>query len=237
MSTRFLFKTISIALGISLLLAALLFEAVPASPAEQLATPTLDPFERLAKPTVAANPSQADLGAQDYWLHCLPCHGDRGQGLTLEFRETYPPDEVNCWQSGCHGPSPYENGFTLPKEVPALIGQNSLQKFPNAAALQSYIHVTMPFWKPGSLPKEDVWRITAFLLRENGLWDARSELNESNAGLVVVSSVALTPVVTPQPAGVQAGSKNIGWAILGGSLAALLLLIFVLKKSENTTTI
>lgn len=221
-------------------MAGLFFDAGTASPGLQDATPaaTLDPFERLAKPTVPAIPSQADRGAQDYWLHCLPCHGERGQGLTLEFRETYPPDEVNCWQSGCHGPSPYENGFTLPREVPALIGQNTLQKFPSAAALQSYIQVAMPFWKPGSLQEEDNWRITAFLLRENGLWEDRVDLGPSNAAEVIVSTTALTPVATPPPSEVQAGSdRNTGWIILGGSLAALLILIFVLKKSANTTTI
>ena len=221
-------------------MAGLFFDAGTASPRLQDATPvsTLDPFERLAKPTVPANPSQADRGAQDYWLHCLPCHGDRAQGLTREFRETYPPDEVNCWQSGCHGKSPYEYGFTLPREIPALIGENTLQKFPNAAALQTYIQVAMPFWKPGSLQEEDNWRITAFLLRENGLWDDSVELGPSNAAEVIVSTTALTPVATDVQSGVQAGSgRSTGLLILGGSLMALVLLIFVLKKSQNTTTI
>jgi cytochrome c len=221
-------------------MAGLFFDAGTALPGLQDTTPvsTLDPFERLAKPTVPVNPSQADRGAQDYWLHCLPCHGDRGQGLTLEFRQTYPPDEVNCWQSGCHGKRPYEYGFTLPRDVPAVIGANSLQKFPNAAALQTYIQVAMPWWKPGSLKEEDVWRITAFLLRENEMWDASVDLGPSNAAEVVVSTTALTPVATPLQAEVQAGSSGItGWLILGGSLFALALLIFVLKKSGNTTTI
>lgn len=198
---------------------------------------TLDPFERLAKPTMPASPSQADQGAQDYWLYCLPCHGDRGQGLTLEFRETYPPDEVNCWQSGCHGKRPYENGFTLPPNIPAVIGENSLQKFPNAAILQSYIFAAMPYWNPGSLKQEEVWRITAFLLRENGYWSDREQLSPSNARNVMVGSGVVTPAVTPQQAGVQPGNRNIGWLILIGSLAVLFILVIVLKKSQNTTTI
>lgn len=45
------------------------------------ATPTIDRL--LAPPTVPA-PNQADEGAQLYWLHCQPCHGDQGQGLTDE---------------------------------------------------------------------------------------------------------------------------------------------------------
>jgi cytochrome c len=236
---RFLFKTAFVSMVIALLMAGLFFDDGIASPVRQLSTPTstLDPFERLAKPTVPANPSQADLGAQDYWLHCLPCHGDWGQGLTLEFRETYPPDEVNCWQSGCHGKRPYENGFTLPTSIPHVIGESSLQKFPNAAVLQSYIFAAMPYWKPGSLEQEEVWRITAFLLRENGLLDAREELNASNAGEVVVSSGVETPVATPQQAEAREENEGIGWIILTGSLAALFILVFALKKSQNTTTI
>lgn len=220
-------------------MAGLFFDDGTASPVKQQATPvnTLTPLERLAKPTLPASPSQADLGAQDYWLYCLPCHGDRGQGLTREFRETYPPEETDCWESGCHGNNPYEDGFKLPKTVPALIGANSLQKFPNAAVLQSYISAAMPFWDPGSLKQDELWRITAFLLRENGYWNAREELSPSNAADVAVGSGVATPVATPQQAEVREGSKSLGWMILLGSLAALLILVFILKKSQNTTTI
>lgn len=239
MTTRFFFRVSFVALIIALLLAGLFFDNGIASPVGQSSTPaaTLDPFERLAEPTVPADPSQADLGAQDYWLYCLPCHGDRGQGLTDEFRETYPPDEVNCWQSGCHGRSPYENGFTLPTTIPAVIGGSSLQKFPNAAILNAYISAAMPYWKPGSLQPEEYWRITAFLLRQNGIWEARAELNESNAEEVVISSAALTPVATPQQAEARQGSARTGWLILIGSLTALVTVVFILKKSQNTTTI
>ena len=137
-------------------------------------TPTPD---RLARPTLPASPSQADYGAQEYWFQCLPCHGDRGQGLTDEFRLLYPPEEQNCWESGCHGIKFYENGWAIPRNVPALIGPEALQKFPNAFILQAYIKASMPFQWPGSLDDETAWQLTAFLLRENGLWDARQPLN------------------------------------------------------------
>jgi cytochrome c len=237
--TRFLFRTSLIALGIALLTAGLFFDAGTASPVIQQSTPTstLSPFERLAEPTLPAAPSQADHGAQDYWLYCLPCHGERGQGLTDEFRETYPPDEVNCWQSGCHGKRPYENGFTLPTNIPAVIGQESLGKFTDGAQLNAYIRATMPFWKPGSLTEEEAWRVTAFLLRANGLWDGQTELDASNAATVKIPRGALTPVVTPPPAEGQNGSDAPVWVIGIGSLLLLLALIFILKKSRNTTTI
>ena len=223
-------------------MAGLFFDGGTASSIVQQSTPTpvgtLSPFERLAEPTLPAEPSQADHGAQDYWLYCLPCHGDRGQGLTEEFRETYPPDEVNCWQSGCHGKRPYEFGFTLPTQIPAVIEHDALAKFTDAAQLNAYIRATMPFWNPGSLTEEESWRVTAFILRENDLWDGSTELSASNAANVEIPrGLLLTPAVTPQPDEVQEGSGTIVWIIGVGALALLLLLMFILKKFRNTTTI
>jgi cytochrome c len=239
--TKFLFRIGSIAFGIALLMAGLFFGGGAASPVNQQSTAisTLDPFERLAEPTLPAEPSQADHGAQDYWLYCLPCHGDRGQGLTDEFRETYPPDEVNCWQSGCHGKRPYDFGFTLPTQVPAVIEHNALAKFTDAAQLNSYIRATMPFWNPGSLSEEEAWRVTAFILRENDLWDGRTELNASNASTVKIPRGALlTPISTSQQAGVQNRSGSLIWGILLlGAIVIAIFLMFILKKSRNTTTI
>ena len=240
MFTRFLCRTGAIALGIALLTAGLFFEGGTASSAVQQTTPTSTPdaFERLAEPTLPAKPSQADHGAQDFWLYCLPCHGDRGQGLTEEFRETYPPDEVNCWQSGCHGKRPYEFGFTLPTQIPAVIEGHALAKFTDAAQLNAYIRATMPFWNPGSLTEEEAWRVTAFLLRENGLLDGSTELNASNAPSIKIPRGSfLTPAVTPQPAAIQEGNGTLIGAIALGVVLLILLLTFILKKSRNTTTI
>lgn len=215
--------------------------AATASPIPQQSTSiaTLSVMERLAEPTLPAEPSQADHGAQDYWLYCLPCHGDRGQGLTEEFRQTYPPEEVNCWQSGCHGRSPYEFGFMLPTQVPAVIEPNALAKFADAAQLNAYIRATMPYWNPGILTEEEAWRVTAFLLRENNLWDASTELNASNAANVKIPrSALLTPVVTPAPAPIQEDGNSFLWLGLAGVGVILLLsVLFVLKKTRNTTTI
>jgi cytochrome c len=181
-------------------MAGLFFEGGTVSSENQIPTPTrtLTALERLAEPTVPAEPSQADLGAQDYWLYCLPCHGDRGQGLTDEFRETYPPDEVNCWQAGCHGKRPYENGFSLPTAIPAVIAHDAVTKFTDAAQLNSYIRVAMPYWNPGTLTEEQAWRITAFILSENGLWNGVGELNASNAGDLKIMRGTPTPPGTPQ---------------------------------------
>ncbi len=241
MFTRFLYRTGLIALGIALLTAGLFFDGGAASPVPQQSTPasTLSPFERLAEPTLPAEPSQADHGAQDYWLYCMPCHGDRGQGLTAEFRETYPPEETNCWESGCHGKRPYDFGFTLPTQIPAVVEHSALTKFTDAAQLNAYIRAAMPYWNPGSLTEEEAWRVTAFLLRENDLWDASTELNASNAADIKISrGILLTPVTTPVSSKVQGGSANFLWTGLAGvSVLLILLLLLILKKSRNTTTI
>ena len=222
--------------GIALLLAGLFFQlgtstsnagALQATPA-----PTQD---RLAEPTLPVAPIQADYGAQVYWLNCSPCHGDRGQGLTDEFRQQYPPEDQNCWTSHCHGKVTYEDGFTIPKVVPALIGAGTLAKFPTAANLYGFIHAAMPFQKPNSLSDEDYYKITAFLLRQNGLIDGKTEVDASNAAQIVVSRA--TPTPPPQPSQVQEGGGSIGWIILAGSLVLAFVIVFALKKSRNTTTI
>jgi len=158
------------------------------------ASPTPD---RLAKPTMPASPSQADIGAQVYWLYCSPCHGDRGQGLTNEFRQLYPPEDQNCWKSHCHGNVTYENGFTIPKVIPALIGPGALQKFPTAANVFGFAKAAMPFQRPGVLTDKEYYQIVSFLLRENKLWTAQTELTASNADQIPVGPPPATP--TPQP--------------------------------------
>lgn len=196
---RIIIRFILFPLGIALLVAVLIFQEGTAISIDLLITPgaTLSPFERLAKPTLPAVPLQADRGAQTFWLWCLPCHGDRGQGLTDEFRETYPPDHQNCWERGCHGKRTYEDGFSIPEWVPALIGSNAqINKFQTAASLYAYIRFAMPYWKPGVITDEEAWDVTAFLLRENNLWSG-SEIDNSNAGEIFLSDQIPTPTLSP----------------------------------------
>jgi mono/diheme cytochrome c family protein len=141
-------------------------------------TPTID---RLAEPTLPAEPGQADRGAQAFWLNCLPCHGDRGQGLTDEFRALYPEEDRNCWNSGCHGAHPYEGGWTLPTVVPEIIGRDALHNFNTAATLHNFISSAMPYQAPGTLDDDTYWQLTAFLLRENRIQGWREPLDTANA--------------------------------------------------------
>ena len=233
MHKKFLLKIIVFPVGIALLIAGLFFDAGVADSIQvQDITPTPD---RLAEPTLPAAPSQADHGAQVYWLSCMPCHGDQGQGLTDEFRATYPPEEEYCWESGCHGANPYESGFTLPKKIPGVIGESTLAKFTDAAQLNAYIRATMPYWKPGSLTEEEAWRVTAFLLRQNDLWNASTDLSASNAVEVKIPRAAfLTPVAAPPPEPAREQSGMLVW--VGVSVVAVFLIVglFTLKRSKRS---
>jgi hypothetical protein len=139
--------------------------AAPAGP-QAAPTPTVD---RLAAPPTVTNPTQADIGAQLFWQNCQPCHGDRAQGLTDEWRAQYPPEDQNCWKGGCHGDRPYQNGFTLPHTVPALVGPGTLSRFATAADLYAFVSHAMPFQAPGSLKPAEYWAIIGFLLRGHGV--------------------------------------------------------------------
>lgn len=156
--------------------------------------PTVD---RLAAPPTVENPTQADEGAQLYWLNCQPCHGDRGQGLTDEWRAQYPPEDQNCWESGCHGERPYERGFTLPATVPPLVGPDSLERFRTAGQVYAYVKAAMPYQAPGTLSDEEYLAITAFLAREHGVWDGRPLQTDTVEQLRFQQDVEATPA-TPR---------------------------------------
>ncbi|MBX3055041.1 MAG: c-type cytochrome [Anaerolineae bacterium] len=206
------------------------------SPAAQAdATPTPD---RLAAPPTVAAPTMADDGAQLYWLHCQPCHGDRGQGLTDapddDWRAQYPPEEQFCWNSGCHGERPYENGFIVPRTVPALIGEGSLANYPTMHEVYVFMRAAMPRQVPGSLTDAEYLAITAFLARAHDLSDgvalaeadlstiilnpAYMEVTADNAGGTAVPSTPVAP--SPEPAAVPARTE---WLAVG----LVILLLFL----------
>lgn len=172
-------------------------------------TPTID---FLPAPTQPAQPTEADRGAYAYWLYCMACHGNQGQGLTAEFRAMYPPSDQNCWESGCHGPRPYEGGWTLPFEVPPVIGESVLEKYGDAAILYAFISASMPWQAPGSLNQETYRQVVAYLVKENGLpaaglrepGELEQDLSDSLGGTQAAASQS--PTAYPglaEPAGVH----------------------------------
>ncbi|MGZ9165345.1 MAG: LPXTG cell wall anchor domain-containing protein, partial [Anaerolineales bacterium] len=57
------------------------------------------------------------------------------------------------------------------------------------------------------------------------------------ASVKIPRGAFLTPIATPQQAEVPKGSGGNGWIVLIGGLLLFSALLFVLKKSRNTTTI
>lgn len=169
------------------------------SPPIPNATPTKD---RLAPPPTTENPTQADEGAYLYWLYCIPCHGDMGQGLTDEWRAEYPEEEQYCWNSGCHGknpPQPY--GFLIPTVVPPIVHRyGGLSRFSTLGEVYYYTRGAMPLEMPGRLADEEYLAIMAFLAQEMGLWDGQMYNPENVRQVRLRPDVAPALLATPTPA-------------------------------------
>ncbi|HLF29150.1 MAG TPA: hypothetical protein VJG32_22710 [Anaerolineae bacterium] len=208
----FLLSGICLALSLSLFS----FPALPPVQATPRPTRLPDPF---ATPTPA---TQGGHGANLFYVHCMPCHGDRGQGLTDEFRtREYPPEDTDCWKSGCHGGKPYAGGFTLPKTIPALIGPDTLKRFNTAADVYEFVRRAMPFNAPGSLTETEYLQLTTFLLERNGVLPAGAALDPGSAAMIVLHAApapaapAVSGATWIAPIGVALIAIGlIGWVVL-----------------------
>ncbi len=140
---------------------------------------TVDP---LTKPELPENPTQVELGRDSYFYNCMPCHGDQGLGLIDEWREVWVEDLQNCWAHSWHGNRISDEGFPIPLVIPAVGGiSGSLRRFPSPEDLHSYLRDTHPPQRPGVLPEEDYWALTAFLLEENDQLPPGTELGPAAA--------------------------------------------------------
>ena len=144
-------------------------------------TPTYDP---LVEPTLHPNPTELELGGNLYWHWCMPCHGDRGQGLTDEFRGVWEADHQNCWARGCHTGRQEDMGFPIPTIVPGLVDDDHLARFSSLQGLSDYLQATHPPQSPGVLKSEEYHAIALFVFTMNG------------RPLVIITSTAV-PVPTP----------------------------------------
>jgi len=154
-------------------------------------------------PVLPENPVQADYGEEPYYLVCMACHGDWGQGLTDEWRlRGYGEGFDNCWQSQCHGSNHPEHGFTIPKEMPPVLGYGSLARYSNAGELFDVIYETMPWWNPGSVSDEGAWELTAYLMRARGEIHPDTSLDAGNAPIYRLHTPA--PEVADESPGVAA---------------------------------
>ena len=188
-------------------------------------TPTED---RLAAPEMPAEPGQADLGAMVYYLICMSCHGDRGQGLTDEWRAAWSEGDQNCWQRKCHGANHPPNGFELVRYVPPVVGESVVARYETAANLHAYISTRMPWQDPGALTEEEYWQVTAFVLRANGIETGVEEIGPENAAEVPVAAAARGEApVLPQPTPPEMPPphpETINWPLIAAALVVLLAL-------------
>lgn len=148
-------------------------------------------WNRLDKPTPIGN-SQIDKGAALYWLVCIPCHGDKGQGLTEEWREVFGPEEKNCWQSKCHAANHPPDGFALPHSAPPLLGPGAMLNLKDGVDLHHIIQTSMPWYNPDFINAEDEWNVTAFLLFKSGVMPSTVTLSAANAATFKLRTVAPT---------------------------------------------
>lgn len=214
-------KKASLAIRLSTLaiLALLLvaYEPGPDTDPQPTPEPTLAPYQNelieqgfvelvtndFLPPVMPEDPVQADYGEEPYFLICMACHGDWGQGLTEEWRlRGFGEEAANCWQSQCHGSNHPKIGFKLPKSIPPVLGYGSLARYSNAQELFKVIYETMPWWDPGSLTEEQAWSLTAYLMRARGEIRADTSLNAGNASIYRLHAPA--PEVVDERYGVAA---------------------------------
>lgn len=198
-----------------------------------LPRPNMDPNDRLAPPPTVENPTQADDGAYLYWLYCLPCHGDKGQGLTDEWREQYPEEEQYCWNSGCHGSNPPEPyGFLIPTVVPPLVGEDGLTRFETLGEVYYYARGAMPLEMPGRLTDDEYLALMAFLAQKRGIWDGTPLTERSVLQIRLhpekLAAATPTPEPTAVPQSLQTPSTtSTTWLLGSGLLLSGLLLSMV----------
>jgi mono/diheme cytochrome c family protein len=213
-------------------------------------SPTYDP---LAIPVLPAHPTQFDLGKNLYYYHCMPCHGDVGQGLTDAWRMVWEEDHRNCWGRGCHGGRQEDGGFPIPTVVPAIIAPTDLlAKYPDLQSLVSYLHETHPPQKPGKLKDEEYRDLAIFLWVSNNrplpaegassptaLPSPTSTAAPSNTPTAVIEQLTRSPsplpvLHTPPPTQAAASVRNVPlFSLAVIALFAFLILIWVIMKRSH----
>lgn len=162
--------------------------------------PMSDIRDRLAPPPISDPPTLVQLGHTEYYLYCMVCHGDEGQGLTEEWRNAGDPADANCWQSRCHASNHPPEGFVLPRYAPPLIGEYALARFATIGELYGYIEASMPWHMPGMLDGEQYRRIAVFLADANGVADLNGERQWEEMALLAPSVHRAAAQPTPEPA-------------------------------------
>lgn len=180
------------------------------------------PADRLAPPKMSDPPTQLELGHWEYNFSCMVCHGDQGQGLTPEWRTVLDPEDRNCWQARCHGPSHPPYGFEIPKTAPKIIGTGALAGYKTTAELFELVSTTMPWSYPGLFEDEVYWQITAYLADENKVDLGAKPLSADTADAILLlpelaqthhSAVETERMIAGVVAGLLLVAAFLHWAI------------------------
>jgi hypothetical protein len=195
-------------------------------------TPTYDP---LATPVLPEDPSQAELGGYLYYFHCMPCHGDLGQGLTDEFRAVWEEDHQNCWARGCHTGRPQDEGFPIPTIVPPVISESdALEKFAGFESLKQYLHDTHPPQYPGKLGGDEYQALTAYLWEQNNK-PALTATPRNTPPIQNRSSPEATNAILPEaeePQITSPGNPYSAVLMVGGGMILLLVILFLVQRKK-----
>ena len=171
-----------------------------------------------ASPTPTYDPREYDLGRNWYWHHCMPCHGDVGQGLTDDWRAVWVPDHQDCWSRGCHGGKRDDEGFPIPTFVPAVASAAKLARFDSLEALDEYLKATHPPQYPGHLDDEQYHAIARYLFVLNG------RAAEAPEGEPTAETASPANTAMPSSTGSEAASAITPLYYYGAGLLVLILL-------------
>ena len=100
-----------------------------------------------------------ERGETLYRLQCVQCHGARGEGSQFEALAGRVPGD--------------RFPFSEDRRYRITVGSY----WPYATTLFDYIRRAMPQAAPGSLPPDDVYALTAFILQLNGILEAGDSLD------------------------------------------------------------
>ena len=161
-------------------------------------TEQLPEVDRLAEPVLPESPTQVDIGRNLYYFHCMPCHGDRGQGLTDEWREVWVEDHRNCWGRECHTGRSELSAFYIPRTIPAVIDPpQALAAFRTAEELFAFMRATQPPQRAGALSDSEYRALTEFLLHENGRLISPAGRGAADSGPLVSGTGLLLAILAP----------------------------------------
>lgn len=109
-----------------------------------------------------------ERGRDLYRLQCIQCHGLRGEGAEFEALAGRTPGD--------------RFSFSEDRRWPITVGSY----WPYATTLFDYIRRAMPQAAPGTLPAQDVYALTAFILHLNGILSARDVLDQDSLPRIVM---------------------------------------------------